>query len=78
MEWISVKEKLPPCMLTVITTNGRKVTPAYRTSNDASAFSAWPPNQVTHWMPLPEPPVAHQTHLQTVNEAGKKEPHGTS
>jgi hypothetical protein len=22
--------------------------------------------------------VAHQTHLQTVNEAGKKEPHGTS
>jgi len=56
MEWISVKEKLPPCMLPVLTTNGRKVTQAYRTSNDASAFSAWPPNQVTHWMPLPEPP----------------------
>ena len=58
--WISVNHKLPQLMLPVLTSDGRRVTQTYRTSNDASGWGAWAPNQVTHWQPLPAPPSAEQ------------------
>ena len=55
-EWISVKERLPRTFRSVLTTDGKRVTQTYRTSNDGTRWAAWAPNQVTHWMPLPAPP----------------------
>jgi hypothetical protein len=55
-EWISVKDRLPGCLISVLTTDGDRVAQTYRTSDDAGSWAAWRRNKVTHWMPLPDPP----------------------
>ena len=69
MEWISVKDKLPPHgdELVLIVVNGKGKNLTFRnaveianyTSKDGWILETFPElenMQVTHWMPLPEPP----------------------
>lgn len=64
MEWISVKEKMPPCGELVIISTGlsyglRELTEHgdfYTEENIWDDFA----DEITHWMPLPEPPVSDQ------------------
>ena len=69
MEWISVKDKLPPNgdKLVLIVVNGKGKNLTFRnaveianyTSKDGWILETFPElenMQVTHWMPLPEPP----------------------
>ena len=62
MEWIACKDQMPKDGKRVLVCNeiGIKSVASYNTyynewnSND----SFWWPREVTHWMPLPEPPTA--------------------
>lgn len=67
MEWISVKDRLPEtnCDVLVAKQNGRVFQMSYHAPFDSGkrifqwwGFSKWVDqhSQVTHWMPLPEPP----------------------
>ena len=57
MEWISVKDRLPERMQPVIVCrdNG-KVEQGYRDVGDWWKVYGTRTKNVTHWMPLPEPP----------------------
>ena len=68
MEWISVEDRLPKTFRTVlIWTNASWVVTTARYkywSSKPVEFNKWVTNEyenipgdVTHWMPLPEPPV---------------------
>lgn len=70
--WISVTERLPEHCVTVLSYDGRD----YRTIKTDSydhCFECWlsdmddilDRNTVTHWMPLPEPPVMEELHGNT-------------
>lgn len=61
-EWISVKDRLPELGERVICTDGDAVFEQYRVENSC-VYGMWdrcglksPMQEVTHWMPLPEPP----------------------
>ena len=68
-EWISVKDRLPeliPCNagtayseVVIVWTSGRKAMAAVFSGDSficaADYWEAWD-EEVTHWMPLPEPP----------------------
>ena len=61
-EWISVKARLPEAGERVLVSSGMFVGEAYRTSaNTWYRHTGFPlrdilHRDVTHWMPLPEPP----------------------
>jgi hypothetical protein len=62
-EWISVEDRFPLLHVDVLTFNTKNkfiVQPRIYTerdlSNDAIFYEENESNQVTHWMPLPEPP----------------------
>lgn len=56
-KWISVAERLPKCGKRVLITDGAAVFEAYLSISHKWVRSGllWQEN-VTHWMPLPEPP----------------------
>lgn len=60
MEWISVKDDLPKKRTRVLVSDGQLVTQAI--INHRGDWANWYTidneyfNDVTHWMPLPEPP----------------------
>lgn len=67
MEWISVKDRLPEdsCDVLVAKRNGRVFKMSYHAPFDSGkrifqwfGFGKWidQHSQITHWMPLPEPP----------------------
>lgn len=49
MEWISVKNRLPPSGTYTITWNGKKV-------EILRFIDSTKIGEITHWMPLPKPP----------------------
>ena len=53
--WISVSEKLPMEMETVIVTTGKEVGFCFCV-NDYGTLEFYSPWKITHWMPMPEPP----------------------
>jgi len=62
-EWISVKDRPPPPMQTVILCIGGIVIPGWNESTQPEedpSYCTWEGQfgieDVTHWMPLPEPP----------------------
>jgi len=60
MEWISVEERLPEDDYTdVLAWNGRLARVAYIHETEGWCYSetCYPRSDVTHWMPLPEPPT---------------------
>ena len=56
-EWISVNDKLPVCGERVLITDGFGVFEVFRSASGkwVRMGIGWQEN-VTHWMPLPEPP----------------------
>lgn len=62
-EWISVEERLPEYDEKVLIWTGRTTVRGYRSHTDKQGEHYklnWPSNDaanVTHWMPLPEPPT---------------------
>lgn len=63
--WISVNDRLPErgitrCIIAVKLGNGLKGTLCARYNADLKSWSGWYSdkitNEVTHWMPLPQPP----------------------
>ena len=62
-QWISVKDRLPENETTIICYDGKTIFPG---TYDDTTYLKWydidsecylsPPQLVTHWMPLPEPP----------------------
>lgn len=57
MEWISVKDRLPEYMRPVIVCRkGGKVEQGHRDIGDWWKVYGTRTKNVTHWMPLPEPP----------------------
>ena len=55
MEWISVKERLPQQAQIIIATDGDISLPCHHFTD--TGFT-WFTKEVTHWMPLPQPPKA--------------------
>ncbi len=62
MEWISVKDRLPGYLTRCLVTNGKYVKTSWSKDNDHAWCEihdfdedVWL-EDVTHWMPLPEPP----------------------
>lgn len=65
-EWISVEEALPEaeddsCSSCVQVTDGRGVSIAYWCNFDPGYWSYTGLEDITHWMPLPEPPKEVQS-----------------
>lgn len=69
MEWIDVNERLPKVYDEVLITDGKYISIGYVVSVDDRKYvlngevgnlrewiGRYPVNNVTHWMPLPEPP----------------------
>ena len=55
--WIDAKEQLPPTGVRVLTWDGAIVA-ANTYVESANSFLLLPQNgQITHWMPMPEPPM---------------------
>ena len=54
--WIPVTERLPGEMETVIVTDGKNVGYSFCV-NDYGTLDFYSPWNITHWMPLPSPPV---------------------
>ena len=54
-EWISVDERLPEKLQRVLINYNGNVCISWLNAN-STWFECWN-NQVTHWMPLPEPPM---------------------
>lgn len=66
MEWISVKNRLPQKNKGVLMVRNGSVEIGFYNAKDArfcvpneNAFDGWPipVDDITHWMPLPEPPT---------------------
>lgn len=59
MKWISVKDKLPNKKQEVICFDGKEVFSGVEYS-EKYGFTwidlGYTPNDITHWMPLPDPP----------------------
>ena len=68
MHWISVNERLPEEQYSsVIFTDGKKtyygfstVSKFYDADDDNAYTNAYTTDEVTHWMPLPEPPEMNE------------------
>lgn len=59
MKWIKVEDKIPEKNVEVLVTNGERVKAAEwckRTDRDGYHFMWTTMKNITHWMPLPEPP----------------------
>lgn len=52
-EWISVKDKLPDTTGNYLVYNGAVIYCSFLNSN--KQWNSW--SDITHWMPLPEPPT---------------------
>lgn len=82
-EWVSVKERLPEwdqCVLVVVKGGGMVTAQWSKMVEDWTNYGwsgyEWDwildDEPVTHWMPLPEPPVFHLTEGRaTVSEIGR-------
>jgi hypothetical protein len=63
-EWISVDERHPTEMTVVLVTDGNHVVPGYHSTNgDEVCYTAdgyesfLLKGEITHWQPLPSPPI---------------------
>jgi len=61
--WIKVEDKMPEALAEVITWNGKEVAQGYRRQDNrwntlySEGFGSFRQDvQVSHWMPLPDPP----------------------
>lgn len=65
MEWINVKDKLPPAGERVLATDGCFVTEAYISKkkiwhrHNGYSWKNFYVTDVRYWMPMPEPPASH-------------------
>lgn len=58
MEWISVKDRLPEYFESVLGSDGKEVSVAFRTVEGNWIDEVFElDGDVTHWMPLPSPPI---------------------
>lgn len=62
-EWISVKDRLPRCGDRVIMTDGVFVCEAFLSISGKWKRNGidWIESEITHWMPMPEPPEMEKT-----------------
>lgn len=71
MEWISIKDELPQKDVNVLLYDGNEVFCGnhYLGKNKESCFDTqgcdgacygWYENEITHWMPLPMPPIKNE------------------
>ncbi len=75
MTWISVQDRLPePDRPVLVASDGNKyaICTGYRDRNGVLRFAyqaAHPPDldPVTHWMPLPDPPVVYPRTVEPIN-----------
>lgn len=68
VKWISVYDQLPDYNMVVIVTDGENVGTGYRYALGETGFMGWAvpfadieEDDVSHWMPLPEPPKDGET-----------------
>lgn len=61
--WISVKDRLPLCGDRVIVTDGVFVCEAFLSISGKWVRNGigWIASEITHWMPMPEPPEMEKT-----------------
>lgn len=61
--WISVKDRLPRCGDKVIITDGVFVSEAFLSIRHKWVRDGfdWIASEITHWMPMPEPPEMEKT-----------------
>lgn len=61
--WISVKDRLPRCGDKVIITDGVFVSEAFLSIRHKWVRDGfdWIASEITHWMPMPEPPRTEKT-----------------
>lgn len=61
--WISVKDRLPLCGDRVIMTDGVFVCEAFLSISGKWMRNgiSWIESEITHWQPMPEPPVIEKT-----------------
>lgn len=66
--WIPVTERLPDYDLVVLVTDGEDVGTGYRYALGETGFTGWAvpfadieEDDISHWMPLPEPPKDGET-----------------
>jgi hypothetical protein len=58
MNWISINEKLPEVgQFVLVYTETRSFSPTYEMVTKFSKYGFEGAANVTHWMPLPEPPT---------------------
>ena len=56
--WISVKDRLPEVGVEVLTVNNKGLVSLWYLPKEVVGTGFWA--TVTHWQPLPEPPVAEE------------------
>ena len=62
-EWVSATDRLPEVAVHVLITDGKSISMGYVLNIDNDGFCPWVAQypvshrDVTHWMPLPKPPV---------------------
>ena len=68
VKWISVYDQLPDYNMVVLVTDGEDVGTGYRYALGETGFMGWAipfadieEDDVSHWMPLPEPPKDGET-----------------
>ena len=68
VKWISVYDQLPDYNMVVLVTDGEDVGTGYRYALGETGFTGWAvpfadieEDDVSHWMPLPEPPKDGET-----------------
>ena len=76
-EWISIKDEMPSfnrLVLVIIYTNGKYYIPfiakwngeRFRSDEDDEGVEDYT-NNITHWMPLPQPPTTTPNETRTTN-----------
>lgn len=68
VKWISVYDQLPDYNMVVLVTDGEDVGTGYRYAIGETGFMGWAvpfadieEDDISHWMPLPEPPKDGET-----------------
>jgi hypothetical protein len=60
MEWINISDQLPPKESQLLAWNGHYIDVVYYDGIKTQTLDAgdWNDAQITHWMPLPNPPIS--------------------